>query len=150
MSNEPDKTSADSPASSAAPEPAKPIDAYSEYLQLAEGNRPPHLYQLLDIELFCPHPERINQAVRRQFRKIKPYEENPDRHIRERIQDVMTHIATAKTVLNNPIQKAEYDERLAKVLKIDRDEYFSTQTAGRPPEFCITVIAGPFEAPAAP
>ncbi len=143
MSNRPDNEDSGSADSVKKLEPEKKIDAYSEYLQLADGNRPPHLYQLLDIELFCPHPERINQAVRRQFRKIKPYEENPDRQVRERIQDVMTHIATAKTVLNNPIQKAEYDERLAKALKIDRDEYLLTRTAARPPEFCITVIAGP-------
>ncbi|GJM23968.1 MAG: hypothetical protein DHS20C16_03830 [Phycisphaerae bacterium] len=136
MSNKPDETSEN-------PSPSKSLDAYSEYLQLADGPRPPHLYQLLDIELFCPHPERINQAVRRQFRKIKPYEENPDRNVRERIQDVMTHIATAKTVLGNSVQKAEYDERLAKFLKIDRDELLLTRTAARPPEFCITVIAGP-------
>jgi pSer/pThr/pTyr-binding forkhead associated (FHA) protein len=155
MSNKPDHTNTDAPDPGRKPDhgqkpdpgqmpdPKKCVDAYSEYLQLADGPRPPHLYQLLDIELFCPHPERINQAVRRQFRKIKPYEENPDRNVRERIQDVMTHIATAKTVLSNPVQKKEYDERLAKVLKIDRDEYLLTRTAARPPEFCIKVIAGP-------
>ncbi|HNO76672.1 MAG TPA: FHA domain-containing protein [Phycisphaerae bacterium] len=143
MSNKPEESKAADTDPQSRPDAVKEVDAYSEYLQLAEGHRPPHLYQLLDIELFCPHPERINQAVRRQFRKIKPYEENPDRRVRERIQDVMTHIATAKTVLNNPVQKKEYDERLAKVLKINRDEYLMTRTAARPPEFCITVIAGP-------
>ncbi|NOX58038.1 MAG: FHA domain-containing protein [Planctomycetes bacterium] len=123
--------------------PDAPIDAYSEYLELAEGHRPPHLYQLLEIELFCPHPERIEQAVRRQFRKIKPFEENPDRIIRELIQDVMTHIATAKTILGSAEQKQEYDDRLAKALKIDRDEILRSRTAARPPEHSLTIIAGP-------
>jgi pSer/pThr/pTyr-binding forkhead associated (FHA) protein len=121
----------------------KPLDAYTEFLQLAPGPRPPHLYQLLELELFCPHREQIQHAVRRQFRKIKPFEEHPDRATRNRIQDVMMHIATAQIVLNDPAQKEEYDTKLARLLKIDREAYLASRVATRPPEFSLRVVAGP-------
>jgi len=129
------------------PDPSKPsggatLDPYTEFLGLAAGPRPPHLYQLLDLELFCPHPERIQHAVRAQFRKIKPYEEHPDRSVRERIQDVMSHIATARVVLTDPIKRQEYDELLAQRLKVDRDQMLQSRTAARPPEYRIRVLAG--------
>lgn len=143
MSNKPDNTDSSGGIEPGETKSDEGVDAYSEFLQLADGHRPPHLYQLLEIELFCPHPERIDQAVRRQFRKIKPFEENPDRTVRDRIQDVMTHIATAKTVLKNPEQKQEYDEKLAKFLKLDRDEFLRSRTAARPPDYCLSIIAGP-------
>lgn len=135
--------SANPNAPDAAPGGAQPLDAYSEYLQLAPGPRPPHLYQLLELEIFCPHREQIVHAVRKQFRKIKPFEEHPDRTARNRIQDVMTHIATAQTVLTDPAQKEEYDTRLAKLLKLDREQVIRARVASRPPEFSLTVSAGP-------
>ena len=125
------------------PRDAAALDPYSEYLHLAEGHRPPHLYQLLEVELFCPHPEEIERAVRTQFRKIKPFEEHPDFRVRERIQDVMSHIATARTVLTDPSQKEEYDQRLAQMLKLDREQILQSRTAARAPEFQLEVIAGP-------
>lgn len=119
------------------------LDPYTEYLQLAPGPRPPHLYDLLQLELFCPHPERIEHAVRLQFRKIKPYEEHPDHRIRERIQDVMSHIATARVVLTDPVRRQEYDELLARRLHVDRDAVIRTRTAARLPEFGLRILAGP-------
>ena len=86
------------------------MDPYTELLHLPPGVRPPHLYQLLEIEMFCPHPEQIEHAARKQFRKIKPFEEHPDRQIRNRIQDVLTHIATARVILTDPEQKQERSE----------------------------------------
>lgn len=122
---------------------AAAIDPYSEFLRLPAGPRPPHLYQLLEIEIFCPHPEQIEHAVRKQFRKIKPFEEHPDRSVRNLIQDVMTHIATARVVLSDPDQKQEYDEKLAKHLDIDRDALLRERTAARLPEYDLFVTAGP-------
>lgn len=122
---------------------APTFDAYTEFLQLPPGPRPPHLYQLLQVELFCPHPEQIEQAVRKQFRKIKSFEEHPDQRVRERIQDVLSHIATARVVLTHPDQKQQYDEMLAVYLKVDRDEIIQSRAASRPPEFQVVVTAGP-------
>jgi pSer/pThr/pTyr-binding forkhead associated (FHA) protein len=127
----------------AVPAGVPPVDAYSEFLNLAAGPRPPHLYQLLELELFCPHREQIEHAVRRQFRKIKPFEEHPDRTMRNRIQDVMTHIATAQITLTDPAQKEEYDSKLARFLKLDREQLIRSRVASRPPEFTLSVTAGP-------
>ncbi len=138
MSNKPNANPAQP-----APDLSPDTDLYAELLQIPPGPRPPHLYQLLGIELFCPHPEEIERAVRAQFRKIKPYEEHPDIKVRERIQDVMSHIATARTVLRDPEQKQRYDEVLATRLKVNRDEMLLSRPAARIPEFALTVIAGP-------
>lgn len=119
------------------------LDPYTEFLGLPPGPRPPHLYELLQVELFCPHPEQIEHMVRLQFRKIKPFEEHPDRRIRERIQDVMSHIASARVVLTDPAKRVEYDERLAKRLNVDRDALIRSRTAARPPEYDLRILAGP-------
>lgn len=132
-----------SPAGKPPGGPPPALDPYTEFLQLAPGPRPPHLYQLLELEIFCPLPEQIEHAVRQQFRKIKPFEEHPDRELRNRIQDVMTHIATARVVLTDPVQKQEYDEKLARMLRIDRDRLLRERTAARLPEYELFVTAGP-------
>ena len=138
MSNSPDPNQA-------SPDQGQPTDPYSEFLCLPPGPRPPHLYQLLGIEIFCPHPEQIEYAARKQFRKIKPFEEHPDRTVRNRIQDIITHIATARVVLSDPEQRLEYDRKLAEHLKIDRDQILRSRTAARLPEYELHVTAGPTE-----
>ena len=86
---------------------AESPDLYSEYLDLPAGPRPPNYYELLGLELFCIHHERIHQAVRKQFRIIKRFHDHHDRDTREAIQDVMNAIATARVVLTDPQQKEE-------------------------------------------
>ena len=118
-------------------------DPYTDYLGLPPGPRPPHYYELLGLELFCSHHERINQAARKQFRIIKPYHDHYDRDTREAIQDIMNAIATARVVLTDPKKKEHYDAALAKKLDVDRDAYLTAQVAAPLPEFEITVTAGP-------
>lgn len=119
------------------------FDPYSAYLGLPDGERPPHYYDLLEIELFCSHHERIHQAVRKQFRIIKRFHDHHDRDTREAIQDIMTAITTARVVLTDPQQKEAYDVDLARRLNIDRDRYLAAHVAAPLPEFEIMIIAGP-------
>jgi pSer/pThr/pTyr-binding forkhead associated (FHA) protein len=124
------------------PDPAA-LDPYSEFLELPAGPRPPHLYDLLGVELFCAQRERIEHAAREQYRRIKLYQEHPQRDIREAVQDVITRIANARILLTNPVQKEEYDKRLAERLNIDRDAVLRERTAARLPEYALRVVAGP-------
>lgn len=119
------------------------LDAYTEYLGLPPGPRPPHLYDLLGIELFCAQRERIEHAAREQYRRIKAFQDHPQRQVREAIQDIITRIANARILLCNPAQKDEYDRRLAERLGIDRDAVLRERTAARLPEYVLRVIAGP-------
>jgi pSer/pThr/pTyr-binding forkhead associated (FHA) protein len=118
------------------------IDPYGEFLDLPSGQRPPHYYDLLELELFCSHYERIHQAIHKQFRTIKAYHNHPNREMREAIQDIMNRIATARVVLTDPARKEEYDNVLAVELEIDRDAYLQGKVATPLPEFGLTVIAG--------
>ncbi len=118
-------------------------DPYRMYLGLAPGPRPPHHYELLGLELFCSHHERINQAARKQFRIIKGYHDQYHRPTREAIQDIMNAIATARVVLTDPDRKEAYDAALAERLDVDRDAHLAAQVAAPLPEFELTVIAGP-------
>jgi len=118
-------------------------DPYAEFLDLPKGARPPHYYDLLELELFSSDVERIVLAARRQFRKIKPYEDHPDVARRERIQDIMNQIATARAVLTDPARKEEYDQALAERLCIDRDRFLQSRVATPVPEFRLRVTAGP-------
>ncbi len=118
-------------------------DSYSEFLDLPPGVRPPHYYDLLELELFCSHYERIHHAVRKQFRLIKPFQSHSDRATREAVQDVMCQIAGARVVLTDPRKKDAYDRELAERLGIDRNRYLAGQMASPLPEWEIVVIAGP-------
>lgn len=118
-------------------------DAHSLYLGLPPGRRPPHYYELLELDLFCSHYERIHHAVRKQFRLIKPYQAHPERAMREAVQEIMSAIATARIVLTDPRQKESYDRALAAELNIDRDQHLAKQIAAPLPELEMVVIAGP-------
>ncbi len=118
-------------------------DPYTLYLDLPTGDRPPNLYQLLELELFCSHPERIRLAARKQFRRMKPFEDHPDRVTREAIQDIMTEIATAQVVLADPVQKEDYDQTLAQELGVDRDEVLRSRVAAPVPDCLLRITAGP-------
>jgi pSer/pThr/pTyr-binding forkhead associated (FHA) protein len=123
--------------------PGSAEDLYAKCLHLPPGQRPPNLYELLGLELFCSHPERIHHAARKQFRRIKPYEDHPDRDTRDAIQDIMTRIATARIVLSDPSQKEEYDQALAKEMGIDRRLYLAGRVAAPLPDCCLRIVAGP-------
>ncbi len=118
-------------------------DPYATYLGLPHGPRPPNYYDLLGLELFCSHHERINLAVRKQFRIIKRFHDHHDRGTREAIQDIMNGIATARVVLTDPDRKEGYDIEMADRLGIDRDAHIAAMVAAPLPECEITVIAGP-------
>ncbi len=121
----------------------EPFDPYTACLNLPGGERPSHYYELLGLELFCSHHERIHQAVRKQFRIIKQYHDHPDRNTRETIQDIMNTIAIARVVLTDPDQKEQYDLALATRLDIDRDVHLAANVAAPLPEFEVMVVAGP-------
>lgn len=118
-------------------------DPYLLYLELPPGPRPPHYYDLLGLELFCSHHERIENSVRKLFRLLKPYQEHPERATRETIQDIMNRIARARVVLTDPPRKQAYDKALAEELGIDRDAYLTGQVAAPLPELELVIIAGP-------
>lgn len=118
-------------------------DPYTFVLKLLPGPRPPNHYVLLDLELFCSHHERINQACRKQFRLVKPYQDHPDHNIRRAIQTIMNAIASARVVLTDPRRKEEYDLDLAQTLDINRDAHLAAHVAAPLPEFEIVVTAGP-------
>ena len=75
--------------------------------------------------------------------KIKTYEDHPDSRLRNAIQEIITRIATARTILTDPEQKQRYDEQLAEKLKVDREEIIQSRVAARLPEFELTVTSGP-------
>jgi pSer/pThr/pTyr-binding forkhead associated (FHA) protein len=120
-----------------------PDDPYTRFLGLPDGPRPPHLYALLELELFCSQREWIEHAVRKQFRRIKPYEDNPNRKVRDAIQDIMNQIATARVVLTDSERKEDYDVELAKTLGVDRDAILASKVATPVPEYELVVTAGP-------
>jgi hypothetical protein len=118
-------------------------DPYELLLGLGEGKRPPHFYDLLRLELFCSHPERIEHAVRKQFRRIKPFQDHVDRSIREAVQDIMNRIATARVVLTDAAQKDAYDAALAEELGVDRHAVVQSRAAAPLPEYELLVSVGP-------
>lgn len=121
-------------------------DPYGEFLDLPPGDRPPHYYELLELEIFCAQRERIEHAVRKQFRKIKPYQDHPDRKMREAIQDVMTLIAQARVVLTDPERKEAYDRELAESVcggAVGREGILASRMATPVPEFALAITAGP-------
>jgi hypothetical protein len=123
--------------------PASPDDPYELLLGLGEGKRPPHYYDLLRLELFCSHPERIEHAVRKQFRRIKPFQDHVDHSIREAVQDIMNRIATAHVVLTDADKKDAYDAALAEELGVDRDAVVHSRAAAPLPEYELLVSVGP-------
>jgi len=120
-----------------------PLDPYSEFLEIPPGPRPPHLYDLLGVELFCAQRERLEHAAREQYRRLKQYQEHPQRDVREAVQDVITRIASARIMLTDPARKEEYDRKLAERLNVDRDDILRQRTAARLPEHALRVLAGP-------
>jgi len=131
----------DSPTN--APKSKEGGDPYAQCLDLPPGDRPPHYYQLLLLELFCSHPERIQHASRKQFRRIKPFEDHPDHQVRQVIQDIMTQIATARVVLCDHQKKQDYDRELATQLGIDLDEFLQNRIASPVPDCFLRITAGP-------
>jgi pSer/pThr/pTyr-binding forkhead associated (FHA) protein len=132
-----------SDAGPAEPSSAAPQDTYTRYLDLPPGPRPPNLYQLIQLELFCSNLEQIRHAARKQFRRIKPCADHPDRATRDTIQDIITQIATARVVLTDPAQKEGYDRALAEELGLDRDEYLRNRVAVPVPDCQLRITAGP-------
>jgi pSer/pThr/pTyr-binding forkhead associated (FHA) protein len=118
-------------------------DPYSEFLDLPPGARPPHYYGLLELEIFCAHREKIEHAARKQFRKIKPYQDHPERNMREAIQDVINQIAQAQVTLTDPEKKDAYDRELALKLGIDRERILASRMATPVPDYALIITAGP-------
>jgi hypothetical protein len=118
------------------------FDPYAEFLHLPPGPRPPHFYDLLGVELFCAHRERIEHAARERYRLIKPFQDHRDRQTRDAVQTIITRIANARIVLTDPEKRATYDQRLSEALGLDRDGLLRERTAARAPEFALRVIAG--------
>lgn len=116
---------------------------YELLLGLGGGTGPPHFYDLLRLELFCSHPERIEHAVRKQFRRVKPFEDHVDRAVREAVQDIMNRIATARVVLTDAEKKDAYDAALAEELGVDRHLVVQSRAAAPLPEYELRISVGP-------
>lgn len=118
-------------------------DIYTRWLAIPPGNRPPHYYELLGLPLFSAEREQIESAARKQFRRIKPFQDHEDRDTREAVQDVMNQIASARVTLTDPQKKDQYDQSLAAKLGVDREAIVSERVARPLPEYQLIVTSGP-------
>jgi pSer/pThr/pTyr-binding forkhead associated (FHA) protein len=118
-------------------------DVYTRWLAMESGPRPPHYYDLLGLPLFTVEREQIESAARKQFRRIKPFQDHEDRDTREAVQDVMNRIASARVTLTDPNKKDSYDRTLAKALGVDREAVVSERVAQPLPEYQLMVTSGP-------
>ena len=96
-------------------------DLYTTWLGIPSGMRPPTYYALLKIPRFCDDIARIDLRAHRQLDKLEQYVLVPDREKRNACQDLMDEIALARTVLIDPIRRAEYDAWLAEHLGIKHE-----------------------------
>jgi tetratricopeptide (TPR) repeat protein len=94
-------------------------DLYTEILNLPVGERPPHFYDLLLVDLFEDAEQTINQAGLEQVKKLKEWEIHPDSETREFVQQVLNQVSQACIVLKNPERKHLYDLQLSQRLEID-------------------------------
>jgi Leucine-rich repeat (LRR) protein len=81
-----------------------PGDAYSMWLNLPDGPRPPKAHVLLGVEPDVNDPEIIEAAVQRRMDQLDKYALSSDRATREQVQRLMNEVAKARVKL---VKRAE-------------------------------------------
>jgi hypothetical protein len=86
------------------------FDPYHEWLDIPPQKQPPSHYQILGIAVGENSPEAIKEAALRQTTRVRVYQTGPQAALCTRI---LNEIAQARTTLQNPKTRQEYDARLA-------------------------------------
>lgn len=94
-------------------------DLYQTILSIPPGERPPHYYDLLGMELFESDATVIHRAGLDRMRKLREWQMHPDRAIADQVHDMLDEIGRACTTLEVGERKAGYDAELAEKLSID-------------------------------
>lgn len=93
-----------------------PEDLYTKILNIPEGERPPHYYDLLGLELFKVEKEVIDKAGIDRVKKLQEWQLHPDQIS---VQIIFEQVSVACIVLKSPSKKREYDIQLSKRLGIE-------------------------------
>lgn len=102
-------------------------DLYTKILNLPEGERPPHFYDLLAIDLFESDGNKIHSAGLQQMKTLREWQLHPDQSIANSVLDILSHVSTACTTLEVLARKEDYDQQLAEKLGIDLSQEESYQ-----------------------
>ena len=98
-----------------------PEDLYKKILQIPEGERPPHHYELLNIELFESDVNVIHNAGLQQFKEVRKWQLVEDPETSRFVLQLLEQLSWACTTLEIPEKKGKYDEELAIRLNIESD-----------------------------
>ncbi|MBX2850358.1 MAG: hypothetical protein KTR15_01275 [Phycisphaeraceae bacterium] len=82
-----------------------PDDAYSQFLGLPDGPRPPRAHVLLGVEPDVNDPDIIEAAVQRRMDQLDKYALSNDRATREQVQRLMNEVAKARVKLVKQAEK---------------------------------------------
>jgi len=109
-------------------------DLYEEILGIPAGERPPHHYDLLGIELFESDGRAIHAAGLGQMRELKSWALHPDPATAALVQELLNSVSRACTTLEVPEKKGAYDQELALALGVDLSEKKDYRVLLRPPK----------------
>lgn len=106
-------------------------DLYTKILNLPEGGRPPHYYDLLAIDLFESDGNRIHSAGLQQMKTLREWQLHPDQAIANSVLDILSQVSAACTTLEVLARKEDYDRQLAETLGMDlsQEEAYQILTA---------------------
>ncbi len=88
---------------------SEPFDPYYHWLGIPPQDQPPNLYRLLQLQLFEPNPDVIQNAVDRTMVHLRTFQTG--RRAAES-QKLLNEVARAKICLLDPAKKAAYDAQL--------------------------------------
>lgn len=85
------------------------FDPYRQWLGIENKDDSTNHYQLLGLELFENDSEKIAAAADRQMQIVRKHQTGPRSHY---TQQLLAELAQAKTCLQNPESRVQYDESL--------------------------------------
>ena len=85
------------------------FDPYRQWLGIENKDDSTNHYQLLGLELFENDSEKIAAAADRQMEIVRKHQTGPRSHY---TQQLLAELAQAKTCLQNPESRVQYDESL--------------------------------------
>jgi hypothetical protein len=124
----------------------KEFDPYHAWLGIPPKEQPPHHYRLLNIELFEPEPEVIENAVERLKSHVKRYQSGENGAA---AQKLLSELAQAGDCLLDPPAKAKYDAALRAKLKPTKPAALP-QAKAAPPQAEVALAAPAPVAPSPP